>query len=126
MDIIIMNSSDVPIYKQLKEQIKNLIITNKLKSGDKLPSIRVLARDLKISVITTKAAYEELERDGYVEIAPSKGVYVSCKNKELIREEQLQNIENLIKTSIDIAKISNISKDDINDIIDIYWEDLNE
>lgn len=121
-----MNSSDVPIYKQLKEQIKNLIITNKLKSGDKLPSIRVLARDLKISAITTKAAYEELERDGYVEIAPSKGVYVSCKNKELIREEQLQNIENLIKTSVVIAKISNISKDDINDIIDIYWEDLNE
>lgn len=123
MNIIISNSSEAPIYKQVKEQIKNAIITSDLKAGEKLPSIRILAKDLGISVITTKAAYEELERDGYVETIPAKGTYVSNKNINLIREEQLQNIEKLIKTSIEIAKISNITKKDINNIINILWED---
>ena len=126
MNIIISNSSDEPIYKQVKNQIKTAIISNELKYGDKLPSIRMLAHDLKISVITTKAAYEELERDGYVEVIPSKGIYVSNKNIELIREEQLQNIEKLVKTMVDIAKISDISKNEVNNIIDIYWEDYDE
>lgn len=126
MNIIISNSSDEPIYVQLKNQIKNSIISNELSYGDKLPSIRSLAKDLKISVITTKSAYEELEYEGYVETIPSKGIYVSNKNVNLIKEEQLQNIEKLIKTSIDIAKISNITKEELNSILDIYWEDKNE
>lgn len=123
MNIIISNSSELPIYKQLKNQIKNSIISNELKPGDKLPSIRILAKDLNISVITTKAAYEELEHDGYVETIPAKGTYVSNKNIELIKDEQLKNIENLMNTIINIAKISNISKDNINDILNILWED---
>lgn len=126
MNIIISNSNDNPIYIQVKNQIKNAIISNELSIGDKLPSIRTLAKDLKISVITTKAAYEELEKEGYVETIPSKGIYVSNKNKELIKEEQLQNIEDLIKTSIGIAKLSNISKDEMLNILDIYWEDEDE
>lgn len=126
MNIIISNSNNNPIYIQLKEQIKNSIITNELKPGDKLPSIRSLAKDLNISVITTKNAYDELEKDGYVETIPSKGIYVSNKNIELIREEQLQNIEKLLNTSIEIAKISNISKQEINNMINILWEDENE
>lgn len=126
MNIIISNSIDDPIYMQVKEQIKNAIISSELEVGDKLPSIRMLAKDLNISVITTKAAYEELEKEGYVETVPSKGIYVSNKNIELIREEQLQRIEKLISTSIDIAKISNITKKEINNMINILWEDEDE
>ena len=126
MNIIISNQSDKPIYKQVKDQIKNAIITNELKTGDKLPSIRSLAKDLRISVITTKAAYEELEHEGYVETVPSKGIYVSDKNDDLIKEEQLQNIEKLIGTSIEIAKISGITKEELDNIMNILWEDDNE
>jgi len=121
MNIIISNSSNIPIYEQIKEQIKNKIISNELKAGDLLPSIRSLAKDLRISVITTKNAYEELEREGYVETIPAKGTYVSNKNVELIREEQLQKVENLIDTAVSIAKISDISKKEIKEMIDIIY-----
>ena len=121
MNIIISNSSNIPIYEQIKEQIKNKIISNELKAGDLLPSIRSLAKDLRISVITTKNAYEELEREGYVETIPAKGTYVSNKNVKLIREEQLQKVENLIETADSIAKISDISKKEIKDMIDIIY-----
>ncbi|HHW69077.1 MAG TPA: GntR family transcriptional regulator [Tenericutes bacterium] len=126
MNIIISNSSDKPIYKQVKEQIKNEIITNRLKPGDQLPSIRALAKDLGISVITTKNAYIDLEREGYIETIPAKGTYVSNKNIELIKEDQFKKIERLIETSISIAKICGITKEDINSIFNILWEDNNE
>ena len=121
MNIIISNSSNIPIYEQIKEQIKNKIISNELKAGDLLPSIRSLAKDLRISVITTKNAYEELEREGYVETIPAKGTYVSNKNVELIREEQLQKVENLIDTAVSIAKISDISKKELQEMLDILY-----
>lgn len=123
MDIIISNSSNVPLYEQVKEQIKNKIVSNELKAGEVLPSIRNLAKDLRISVITTKNAYEELEKEGYVETIPGKGTYVANKNIELIREEQLQKIERLIDTAVSIAKISGISKEDIKEMIDILYEE---
>jgi len=124
MNIIISNSSNIPIYEQIKEQIKNKIVSNELKTGELLPSIRSLAKDLRISVITTKNAYEELEREGYVETKPGKGTYVASKNVELIKEEQLQRIENLIDSVISIAKISGISKEEIQNIVEIlYGED---
>ncbi len=123
MNIIISNSSNKPIYEQIKEQIKNKIVSNELKVGEQLPSIRNLAKDLRISVITTKNAYEELEREGYVETIPGKGVYVANKNLELIREEQLQKIEDLIDTAVSIAKISNISKKEVENILDILYEE---
>ena len=110
MNIIISNSSNTPIYEQIKEQIKNKIVSNELKTGELLPSIRNLAKDLRVSVITTKNAYDELEREGYVETIPGKGTYVANKNIELIKEEQLQKIENLIDTVVSLARISNISK----------------
>ena len=125
MNIIISNSSNTPIYEQIKEQIKNKIVSNELKTGELLPSIRSLAKDLRISVITTKSAYEELEREWYVETIPGKGTYVANKNIELIREEQLQKIENLIDTAVSIAKISNISKQEIQNIIEILYEEEN-
>lgn len=123
MNIIISNSSNVPIYEQIKEQIKNKIVSNELKSGDLLPSIRSLAKDLRISVITTKSAYEELEREGYVETVPGKGTYVAGKSATLIREEQLKRVENLMDTAVSIAKISKISKKEILDIVDILFEE---
>ena len=123
MDIIISNSSNVPLYEQVKEQIKNKIVSNELKAGELLPSIRSLAKDLRISVITTKNAYDELEREGYVETIQGKGTYVSNKNTELIKEEQLQKIENLIEMAVSIAKISNISKKEIEEMLNILYEE---
>ena len=121
MNIIISNSSNNPIYEQIKEQIKNKIITNELKPGELLPSIRNLAKDLRISVITTKNAYEELEKEGYIETIPGKGTYIANKNIELIREEQLQKIEGLIDTAVSIARLSNISKKDLEDMLNIIY-----
>ena len=123
MDIIISNSSNTPLYEQVKEQIKNKIVSNELKVGELLPSIRNLAKDLRISVITTKNAYEELEREGYVETIPGKGTYVANKNAELIKEEQLQKIEELIDTAVSIAKISGISKNEVLQMLDILYEE---
>ncbi len=125
MDIIISNSSNIPIYEQIKDQIKNKIIANELKAGELLPSIRSLAKDLRISVITTKNAYEALEKEGYVETVAAKGTYVSDKNVELIREEQLQKVENLIETAVSIAKLSQISKLEIQAMLDIIYGEEN-
>ncbi len=121
MNIIISNSSGTPIYEQIREQIKNKIVSNELKTGELLPSIRVLAKDLRISVITTKNAYEELEKEGYVQTIPGKGTYVANKNIELIREEQLQKIESLMDTAVSIAKISQISKEDLRNMLEILY-----
>lgn len=121
MNIIISNSSDVPLYEQVKEQIKNKIVSNELKAGEILPSIRNLAKDLKISVITTKNAYDELEREGYVQTIQGKGTYVSNKNVELIKDEQLQKIEGLFDTAVSIAKISNISKKELQEMLNILY-----
>lgn len=123
MNIIISNSSNVPIYEQIKEQIKNKIVSNELKPGDLLPSIRSLAKGLRISVITTKSAYEELEREGYVETVPGKGTYVAGKSTTIIREEQLKRIESLMDTAVSVAKISGISKKEVLDIVDILFEE---
>lgn len=123
MEIIISNSSDTPIYMQVKEQIKNKIITNELKNGEMLPSIRNLARDLRISVITVKAAYEELVKESFILSVSTKGYVVAEKNVELIREGQLEKIQDLIQSAVDIAKISKISKREIQDIINILFEE---
>ena len=123
MNIIISNSSNVPIYEQIKEQIKSKIISNELKVGEMLPSIRSLAKDLRISVITTKNAYETLEREGYVETIPGKGTYVANKNVEIIREEQLKKIESLLDTAVSVAKISKITKEEMQNMLDILYND---
>lgn len=123
MEIIISNSSGIPIYEQIKEQIKSKIISNELKAGELLPSIRALAKDLRCSVITTKNAYEELVNDGYVKNIPSKGFYVAKINIEVAREEQLNKIENLLDTAVTIAKTNDISRKTINEILDILYEE---
>ena len=123
MYIIISNSSNQPIYEQIKEQIKNKIITNELKAGELLPSIRNLAKDLRISVITTKNAYDDLEKEGYIETVPGKGCYVANKNVELIREEQMQKVESLVDTAVERAKISGISKEEMENMLNILYDE---
>ena len=123
MEIIISNSSGVPIYEQIKEQIKAKIVSNELKENELLPSIRTLAKDLRCSVITTKNASEELVKEGYVKTIPSKGFYVAKINKDIIREEQLNKIENLLDKAVSMAKTNNIPKKTINEMINILYEE---
>ena len=123
MEIIISNSSGVPIYEQIKEQIKAKIVSNELKANELLPSIRTLARDLRCSVITTKNAYEDLVKEGYVKTIPSKGFYVAEINKDIVREEQLSKIENLLDKAVSMAKTNNIPKKTINEMINILYEE---
>ena len=121
MNIIIINSSNKPIYEQITEQIKNKVVSNELKTGELLPSIRTLAKDLRISVITTKNAYDELEKEGFVETVPGKGTYVANKNVELIKEEQLAKIQDLLDTAVQLAKLSKISEQEVKNMLDILF-----
>lgn len=123
MDIILSNMSEQPIYEQIYTQIKNSIISGEIKEGDMLPSIRALAKDLRISVITTKRAYDELERDGYIYTVAGKGCYVAKKNVELIREEHLKKIEEYIVEIQRLAKVCNLSRDDIIEMFNIIQEE---
>lgn len=123
MEIIISNSSGIPIYEQIKEQIKTKIVTRELHCGELLPSIRALAKDLRVSVITTKNAYEALCKEGYVETVPSKGFYVAEINHDIAREEQLNKIESLLDTAVDIAKTNNVSRQTLIDLLDILYEE---
>ena len=123
MEIIISNSNGVPIYEQIKEQIKAKIVSNELKENELLPSIRTLAKDLRCSVITTKNAYEDLVKEGYVKTIPSKGFYVAKINKDIVREEQLNKIENLLDKAVSMAKTNNIPKKTINEMINILYEE---
>ncbi|MDO4662068.1 MAG: GntR family transcriptional regulator [Tissierellia bacterium] len=113
MNIQINNSSDDPIYLQIKNQIKAQIISGKLKPGDKLPSIRFLAKELRISMITTKRAFDELQLDGFINSVQGKGNFVSSQNKELIREEYLKKIEEKITELKELSEITDISIDEL-------------
>ncbi|EOU1743502.1 GntR family transcriptional regulator [Clostridium perfringens] len=103
MNIVVSNTSGVPIYEQIAKAIKNEILSGDLKENSALPSIRSLASELRVSVITTKRAYEELERDGFIYTLPGKGSYVAEQNKELLMEEKLREIEEKLGEAIDIA-----------------------
>lgn len=103
MNIVVSNTSGVPIYEQIAKAIKNEILSGDLKENSALPSIRSLASELRVSVITTKRAYEELERDGFIYTLPGKGSYVEEQNKELLMEEKLREIEEKLGEAIDIA-----------------------
>ncbi len=113
MNIIIKNANNEPIYAQIYNQIKNFIVNGELSSGELLPSIRNLAKELRISVITTKRAYEELERDGYIYSVAGKGSYVAEKNTEIIREANLKEIEEYMRKIESLAHSCKLSTDDI-------------
>lgn len=123
MLIFINNKNGVPIYDQIYSQIKNEIISGSLKEDSPLPSIRSLAKDLRISVITTKRAYEELEKDGFIYTLPGKGSFVAGKNTELIREEHLRRIEEHLEEIIKLSAACSLQKIDIISMLNILFEE---
>ena len=125
MEIIISNSSDKPIYEQISTQIKNAILQGELTTGQALPSIRSLASDLHVSVITTKRAYSDLEALGFIETRQGKGSFVAGGNLELLREEQLRHIETLLQEALINAQSAGISLSELHDMLDTL-ADLNE
>ncbi len=123
MKIIISNSANVPIYDQIAEQIKAQIISGELTEGEALPSMRTLAKDLHISVITTKRAYEELEKEGFIESYTGKGSFVCKQNMNLIREEKLKEIEEHMQRIVSLAGPLDISLKELKDMLEIIYED---
>lgn len=123
MDIVVSNSSDDPIYMQIKKQIKEQILLGKLKERTPLPSIRKLAKDLQVSVITTKKAYEELEKEGFIETFPGKGSFVAAQNQELLKEKQLKRIEDHLVQVIEESKAFNISLDELVEMLRLLYEE---
>lgn len=121
MDIIISNSSGEPIYEQIYTQIRTKIITGELKEGEALPSMRNLAMQLRISIITTKRAYEELERDGFIESYTGKGSFVKAQNSELLREENLRQAEMYLSQACEKAKLSGITLDELTEILAVIY-----
>lgn len=124
MNIFINNRSGLPIYDQIYSQIKTQIISGELKENEPLPSIRGLAKDLRISVITTRRAYEELEKEGFIYTVAAKGCFVAPKNAELLREENLKKIEEHIAQIALLAKSCNLKRSDIIDMINYETEDI--
>lgn len=122
MNIFISNSSGLPIYEQISTQLKNMIISGELKENDSLPSMRLLAKELRISVITTKRAYEDLERDGFIISIPGKGSYVAGPNLEFIKEENLRKIETHLISVIELAKSSQLSTEEVMEMYHLLIE----
>ena len=123
MDIIISNSSGKPIYEQIADQVKEQIMSGALAAGDALPSMRLLAKELRISVITTKRAYEELERDGFLENVPGKGCFVAPQNRELLREAQLRRVEEKLTQAIEEARRGAVSLEELKEMLtELYQE----
>jgi len=124
MNIIISNSSHEPIYQQIVTQLKQLILEGDLNEAEGLPSIRTLAKELQISVITTKRAYEELERDGYIETVAGKGSFVAAQNKELLREKRLRVVEEKVADAITAAKTAGLERQDLLEMFKLLYEEI--
>ena len=123
MVIKLSNASEKPIYEQITEQLKAAILSGKLLSNDALPSIRSLAKDLKISVMTTKRAYADLERDGFIETVAGKGSFVAERNQDFLRDELLRQAEEHLVKAIQIAKTANMSKQELIDLLLLLLEE---
>ena len=121
MDIILSNTSGKPIYTQIADQVKEEIMTGALVPGEALPSMRLLARELRISVITTKRAYEDLERDGFLENVPGKGCFVAPQNRELLREAQLRRVEEHLTRAVEEARKGGLSLAELQEILNILY-----
>ena len=124
VDIIISNSSGKPIYEQITDQVKEQIMAGALAAGDALPSMRLLAKDLRISVITTKRAYEELERDGFLENVPGKGCFVAPQNRELLREAQLRRVEEKLTQAIEEARRGAVSLEELKEMLTEMYQEV--
>ena len=123
MDIIITNNSDYPIYAQIKDQIKTMILNGELKEGDALPSMRLLSKELRIIIITTKRAYEELEREGYIESYTGKGSFVKGINRERVKETVLYEIEALFDEILEKAELAGITMAELEQIMHTLQEE---
>lgn len=123
MEIIISNSSDKPIYEQICIQIKSLIMDGTLAAGEALPSMRTLAKDLHLSVITVQRAYEDLTRDGFIETVSGKGSFVAAQNREFIQEEQLRIAESLLQQAAEIGRTHGISYEQLSSILQLFYEE---
>jgi transcriptional regulator, GntR family len=121
LHIFISNSSGVPIYEQIKDQIINLIISGELLEGEALPSMRLLAKELRISVITTKRAYEELENEGFIVSQVGKGSFVASKNMDFIREEHLRRMEEHLQKAVELSKSTNLDLESLIDLIKLLY-----
>jgi GntR family transcriptional regulator len=121
LEIIISNGSSKPIYEQITAQIKNMIMSGELQEGSMLPSMRLLAKELRISVITTKRAYADLERDGFIETVAGKGSFVAKKNVEFIREEQLRQAEEHLQKAVDLARSGGITCEELGEILNMLY-----
>lgn len=123
MNIIISNSSGQPIYEQIDTQIKAMIINGELQEGDALPSMRLLAKELRISVITTKRAYEELEREGFISSVAGKGSFIAPKNLELVREQRLKDIEQHMQSIVELAKQFGMNLKELKEMLTVIYEE---
>jgi len=122
MKVIISNASSEPIYEQISQQIKAQIISGDLKEGDGLPSIRKLAKELYISVITTKRAYEELEKEGFIDTVGGKGTFVALQNMELLREKKMKSIEDMMATTVSDAQKMGITHRELREMLSILYD----
>ena len=123
MEIVISNSSDKPIYEQIASQVRQAVMSGELREGDKLPSIRSLATQLRISAITTKRAYSDLEAQGYIHTVPGKGCFVAGDNLELLREERLRMVEASLARAISDARTAGISAQELREMLELQLED---
>ncbi|WP_332648287.1 GntR family transcriptional regulator [Lysinibacillus sp. 54212] len=123
MLIKLSNASEEPIYEQITQQLKQAILGGQLLPGDALPSIRRLAMELKISVMTTKRAYADLERDGFIETVPGKGSFVAERNQDFLREALFRQVEEHLSKAVRIVKTANISRDEMQDLLQLLLED---
>ena len=123
MNIIISNTSGKPIYEQITSKIKNMIVSGELKAEDPLPSMRLLAKELRISLITTKRAYEDLEREGFIVTVVGKGSFVAGASLEIVKEEKLRIIEENLTKAVDNAKVSNIPLEELIQILTMIYKE---
>ena len=122
MNIVISNSGETPIYEQIASQIKSAVIAGEVKPGDPLPSLRFLAKELRVSVISTKRAYEELEREGYITSVPGKGSFAAEINRELLQEEQYMRLEEHLNEAVDAARTAGISLEEMKGLLETLYE----
>lgn len=122
MEIYLSNAGQEPIYAQITRQIKQQILSGQLRAGEPLPSIRLLAKDLRISVITTKRAYEELEADGFIVTQAGRGSFVAAQNSDLLREEHLKKMESCLQNAVDAARLGGISCEEACETLRLLWE----
>ncbi len=123
MDIIIQNTNKQPIYEQINSQIRDMILSGKLKEGEALPSMRLLAKELRISVITTKRAYEELERGGWIVTITGKGSFVAGADRELLREERLNKVEEALCRAVEASRPLQLSLEDMEEMLRLVYEE---